>query len=394
MAYHLRPMWSRFQNWMPATTSGRWSFFGGLVLVVSGMGLAGAGALFGSVERVPLQETDAAQEAIDALDDSEAGALEGEFEALQPYGPITDERLLQLIAEAAAAGRLIDRADELQYGVSPARPDDDFETYLLIGSDETGVLADVLIYYIEPVDGSTPTIASIPRDLYVRSPCTNLNSRINANLNGCGDAVNGPTLVSIAVSRFTGFQVDHFVVLDFEGLRRIVDALGGVELCFDYPTRDRKAHLDVPAGCFVADGETTLAYARSRQTQQLRNDEWLPVGADDFSRQAQQREVLFKLLDKLSSFSSITAFADVATTLADRMQLDDRWTVTEAIDVVWDHRNLNADDVLTVVVEAEDYRTTGGAAVLVPTTSFASLYDEAQEASRAAAAKQSTIGGT
>ncbi len=365
---------------LPESKRARWAIGGGALVVVLGLGtVAAALGWFNSVEQIPFGSQEVVEDAVGNLDEETAEDLADEFEALEAYEEITDPDLLALIEQARNAGRLVDRNQDLDFGVSPVLPDEDYDTILIIGADASGGLADVLIYLIEPTDGSQPIIVSIPRDLYVESPCTGLNARINANLNGCGEEINGPTLVSTAVSEFTGIEVDHFATFDFDGFARIVDILGGVELCFDYPTLDYKSHLDVPAGCFNANGTVALAYVRSRQARQFIGGEWQKMAVDDFSRQDQQQEVLFKLLEKLDSFGSLTSFVQVADEVTDSVRLDDTWTLPGAAQVAWNFRGLSQDSVIRVALETEDYRTTGGAAVLLPTASFNELMMAATE---------------
>ena len=62
----------------------------------------------------------------------------------------------------------------------------------------------------------------------------------------------------------------------------LVDTLGGITICPKAAMDDRRANLDLQAGCQHADGRTALAYARSRHAQQL----------DDLDRTTHQREVV------------------------------------------------------------------------------------------------------
>ena len=85
----------------------------------------------------------------------------------------------------------------------------------------TSSRADVIVLLLLPADGSDPVMVSIPRDLYLPNPCTGGYTRVNATLNGCGEAATGPELLSVAVEDFTGVQIDHFAVFDFEGFQAI-----------------------------------------------------------------------------------------------------------------------------------------------------------------------------
>lgn len=264
---------------------------------------------------------------------------------------------------------------------SPELPDEMFTSVLLIGADASGALADSIIYVLMPQDGSPPIMASLPRDLWVPNRCTEGFSRINANLNGCGDAASGPELLALAVADFTGVAVDHYARVNFSGFANVIDWMGGVSVCVDAPTRDIKAHLDIPAGCQTANGETALGWVRSRNTEQLIGAEWVAVSSSDFSRQARQQDVLLQLARKLAAYRSPTSLAEALGRLSSAVRMDDGWGVTEIASLGFKYRDLNTDDIVRLRLATEDYRTSGGAWVLLPTKSFnenlAAAYPEA-----------------
>ena len=168
-------------------------------------------------------------------------------------------------------------------------------------------------------------MVSIPRDLYVPNRCTRTYNRINTNLGGCKGYATGSELLALAVEDFTGIEVDHFARVSFDGFKRVVDGLGGVTICVDYPTRDAKSHLNIETpGCFVADGETTLAWVRSRHTEQFIDGEWKRVAASDFSRQSREQNVLFQLARKLSSYSSVGSLTTALDNLSYAVRMR-RW---------------------------------------------------------------------
>lgn len=256
--------------------------------------------------------------------------------------------------------------------ISPPLPDGMFEAVLLIGADESGLRADAIILVLL-ADGEDPMLVSIPRDLYLENPCTEEYTKINANLNGCGDSVSGPELLSVAVAQFTGVEVDHFVVVDFEGFADAVDAVGGIDWCFEYAVRDAKADLDEPAGCRVIDGDTALAWARSRSTLILKDGVWQGIGADDFTRQEHQQELLFQLLRKVASFESVTALQQVAVTAVENVTLSNSLSISQVVGLAWSNRDIRPETVVTISLETQPATTESGAWVLEPTAPFNDL---------------------
>jgi LCP family protein required for cell wall assembly len=266
--------------------------------------------------------------------------------------------------------------------LSPPLPDEMFDTYLLLGTDENGFRADVIMLVLLPEDGSDPIVVSLPRDLYVENPCTGRYARLNSGMNGCGSDISGPTLMALSVQQFTGITPDHFVVVDFDGFEKVVDALGGVGLCFEYAVFDRDAALDLPAGCQQLDGDQALAWVRSRKTRYKIDGTWTSQGSSDFSRQAHQQELLFALAHEVASFSSITRLTGVARTAAASLTISDDLSLSDLIALGWTNRHIQPSDVITLSIETKSLVTSAGAFVEEPTVRFneilAQVYPPAQ----------------
>ena len=253
---------------------------------------------------------------------------------------------------------------------SPALPDEMFDTVMLIGADASGRLADSIVLALFPEDGSAAALVSIPRDLYLPNPCTKDYRRVNASLWGCRGGVSGPELLAVVVEDFTGVAVDHYVRIEFEGFVEVVDGLGGVEICFEYPTHDLNASLDIPeAGCVSADGATALAYARSRNARQLVDGEWRSAWSSDTVRQRHQREILVELASSLRD-ASLADLAASFQSLAHAFRLDSGWSVAEAVGWAWRYRDFDLSTVRHLVVPVDDHQTPFGELVTVPTQPF------------------------
>jgi len=115
-----------------------------------------------------------------------------------------------------------------------------------------------LVLRVEP-DRKRVSMLSIPRDLVVPIAGTGAENRINAALTG------GPGQLVRTIEENFDIPIHHYVLIDFDGFRAIVDALGGIDVRFPYPSRDLKSGLDVSeAGCHHLSGGRALALARSR----------------------------------------------------------------------------------------------------------------------------------
>jgi LCP family protein required for cell wall assembly len=79
-------------------------------------------------------------------------------------------------------------------------------------------------------------------------------------------SIGGPACLITTIEGNTGLRMDHFAVVDFNGFRDMVDALGGVPICAPEAIDDPKAKLKLSAGRHVLDGTQALGYVRARKT--------------------------------------------------------------------------------------------------------------------------------
>lgn len=259
--------------------------------------------------------------------------------------------------------------------------DEHINSILLVGNDNRpgfgGNRADVIMLVMFP-DGENPAVVSIPRDLYLENPCTGDFSRINATFNGCGDDATGPELLAITVQNFTGVEVDHFALFEFEGFKSIIDEVGGVTICVENPVFDWRAELELPAGCIQATGTEALGWVRSRSPQELVDGVWRPMpGQSDLTRIQHQQDVIFQLFERLDDFGSLGELTDIVDALSEAFVVDEDLSIANAISIVWDLRGLSIEDVTTLDIPVDGYVTPGGAQVLVPTQPFSEVLQTA-----------------
>lgn len=174
----------------------------------------------------------------------------------------------------------------------------DGQTWLLAGSDSRadgavaddteGQRADSVILVNTAPNGQT-TMISLPRDTYVDIPEYGWN-KLNAAF-----ALGGPELLTRTVENLTGLTVDHYVEIGMAGVGELVDAVGGVDLCYDADVEDERSGMSWTAGCHLCDGPTALAFARMRYAD--------PLG--DIGRAERQRQVVSKTVGKALSPSTL-----------------------------------------------------------------------------------------
>src|SRR6478609_5998885 len=80
---------------------------------------------------------------------------------------------------------------------------------------------------------------SVPRDSIVDRPaCVIWNDAFN---------IGGPGCTVRQFEQLTGIRVDHYVVVDFNGFKSMVDAIGGVQVCLPHAVNDTVGHITLPA---------------------------------------------------------------------------------------------------------------------------------------------------
>lgn len=183
---------------------------------------------------------------------------------------------------------------------------------LLIGSDErpqgststsTGMRSDTVMVAHISEDRSRAEIVSIPRDSWVEIPSCRLpnggsteprTTKFNAAfaLGGqTGDAGAAVACTITTVETLTGLYIDDYIVIDFEGFKGMVDALGGVEFNVEEPIIDPGfSNTRIEAGPQTFDGETALRYARVRKA--------VGMNGSDISRIGRQQELLNAIIKK------------------------------------------------------------------------------------------------
>ena len=183
-----------------------------------------------------------------------------------------------------------------------------------------GNLSDTTIL-VHVFDGRTKAQGvSIQRDSMVEMPaCVRDNGTVApAGLRMFNQAyrIGGPACTVKTLESLTGLYIDHFVVVDFNGFIKVVDAVGGVPICLANPVYAPKAHLNLPAGNQVLSGFKALGWVRAREG----------VGdGSDLSRIKRQQLFMGSLVRTITSTKVLTnpvRLVDVLNAVANALTTD------------------------------------------------------------------------
>jgi polyisoprenyl-teichoic acid--peptidoglycan teichoic acid transferase len=167
------------------------------------------------------------------------------------------------------------------------------------------------------------SMLSFPRDLLVNIPGYGKN-KINAAYPigerqiGLGY---GPALLKETVGELVGLPIDHFVMINFDGFKTLIDKIDGIYVevpkALDdpaYPTDNYgtiKIHFD--AGRQLLDGDRALIYARTRHAD------------SDFGRNQRQQQVLMAIFDRVREqglLSQLTNIDQYTESMSDYIRTD------------------------------------------------------------------------
>ena len=236
-------------------------------------------------------------------------------------------------------------------------------TYLLAGSDsradgavqdgfEGSERADSIMLVNIAANGQAVAL-SIPRDTYAEIPGVGWD-KINASY-----AYGGPQLLVETVEKLTGLTVDHFVQIGMGAVPDMVDAVGGVELCYDHDSNDEYSGLNWTAGCHTVDGPTALQFSRMRYQD--------PEG--DIGRTKRQRQVISKVVSEAAS--PATLINPARTLRVERagsksFTVDEDSSIMTVASLVMALRSASSDELMGVPpIESLDYTTSAGASAVL-----------------------------
>ena len=190
-------------------------------------------------------------------------------------------------------------------------------TILLMGIDSTAEVlsknavanGDTLILITFNPKTLNATMVSIPRDSYVPIACWS-NKDENKITHAAGY---GTDCMINTIQNYFGIKIDYYAKINFKGLVKLVNAVGGVEV--DVPTRlctddsNRGAQICIDAGRQTLNGEQALVFARNRKS----------LVNGDFGRAQHQQEIIMALINKMKTITKVSQFTTILDTVSNSL---------------------------------------------------------------------------
>jgi LCP family protein required for cell wall assembly len=149
--------------------------------------------------------------------------------------------------------------------------------------------SDTLMIMHVSADHRSVSVISLPRDSWVEIPGHGMN-KINAAF-GLG----GAKLMVRTVQQNTGLTINDYAEINFLGFVKVVNALGGVDICLPTAVDDPYSGLSMAAGKHHVNGIQALEFARDRHSFAL----------SDFQRIADQQQILSSLMHEATSSGTL-----------------------------------------------------------------------------------------
>ncbi len=231
------------------------------------------------------------------------------------------------------------------------------------GSDDSGLHnADTTMVVQISADRSYINLVSIPRDSLVDVPsCKTSNGTIPAQYDVMfnsvfatawakgGDLASAASCTMNAVNSLTGLNLQNFIVVDFAGLRDMIDAIGGVNLCIPVTTKDSYTGLSLSKGLHHLNGTQATQYARMRHG----------TGTDgsDIMRTTRQQYLVKELLKQASEknlFTQTSQLYQLAKAALDSLNISSGMASTATLaGLAMSLKNLNTSKLYMRTVPVE-----------------------------------------
>ena len=228
--------------------------------------------------------------------------------------------------------------EQIDYGEGTApraegeRKSEDYYTVLILGRDTGGGgNTDTMLLASYDVTNQKATVMSIPRDTMVNVSWD--LKKINSVYNMYGGGEKGIQHLYKEIAQLVGFEPDYQVVVEWEAVGEIVDAMGGVyfdvprNMNYDDPTQD--LHIHINKGYQLLNGEQAMGVIRYRHDNRV-NGKTLGYPDGDIGRIATQQAFLKAVVEQLLQVKNFTKINQFVKVFQDNVETDMSFT-----DILW-----------------------------------------------------------
>lgn len=276
--------------------------------------------------------------------------------------------LVFLVAVPLAAWGRVAKIDDTPAGDRPANQPG--TTFLLVGNDARGGLTaeeakdlgvdtetagdrtDTMLLLHVPEKGK-PVLVSLPRDSFVAIPGHKKN-KLNAAY-----PLGGAPLLIQTIEQSTGVRIDGYLEVGFGGFARVVQAIGGIDVCVQQEVPGSERYPGIKPGCQKLDTKQALWFVRNRSSRD----------GQDIGRTNRQRQFLSAAIKGVISpatFLNPARYAATADAFAKAMGVGKSTQMGDMITLAKGLQEISKGNGYSVIVPVSSYntRTSAGSSVL------------------------------
>ena len=223
------------------------------------------------------------------------------------------------------------------------------------GQTDIGQRSDTTILVHISADRKTVYGVSLPRDAMVARPdCKDADGKVvpgaDLDIFNAAFSLAGPSCTAAQVEALTGLYIDHYVTVDFNGFKDMVDAVHGVTVCIPEDVDDSAHGITFHAGTQQLSGQQALNYVRER---------YVLSANSDIGRMKRQQAFIASMINKVVSAGTLTRPSRVYNFLkaaTGSITTDPGLaSLSKLVNLAWQFRKTNLDNIEFITVPFEEY---------------------------------------
>lgn len=228
------------------------------------------------------------------------------------------------------------KSRELYYGYWEDTAKSDDVNFLVLGTDKDETRTDLILLCHYNTDENSISALQIPRDTRIET------SRKDKKINSSYGSKKGIESVKKDIGKLTGVYPEKHIILNFEGFRKLIDAIGGVEydvpvnMKYDDPAQNLS--IDLRKGPQILDGEKAEMLMRFRK-----NNDGSGYVDGDIGRLKVQKSFYKAVIRRILSFNGIMNVGNIADAVSGNFKTD--FTIRDFISHIDDFKKMNGNSI-------------------------------------------------
>ena len=183
--------------------------------------------------------------------------------------------------------------------------------YILVMGESTGMSDTIIVCSYDPKTGEA-SMLSIPRDTFIGDSKSRAST--SDKINSLYNSGKKPEKTMEAVNKLTGLDIKNYILIDTEGLKKLVDTIGGLEfevpMDMKYDDYSQDLHIDLKEGWQKLNGDQVEQLVRFRHNANGSTYSY-NYGIEDFGRMKTQRAVMVAITKQTIKLKNIKEIGNI-----------------------------------------------------------------------------------